>query len=45
MEVVETYSRQGEEGDSQEGETCRQHSSSPRLWCLVTVADGGQSDL
>lgn len=42
---VQTYGRQGEEGDTQEGEPCGQHPSGPRLWRLVSVADGGQSDL
>lgn len=42
---VETHSGQGEEGDSQQGETCRQHPARPRLGRLVSVADGGQSDL
>lgn len=45
VEVEETHGWQGEEGDPQEGETCGQHPARPRLWRLVPVADGGESDL
>lgn len=40
-----TYSWQGKEGDAEEGEPRGQHPPRPRLWRLVSVADGCQGDL
>lgn len=45
MSMQESYSRQGEEGDAQEGEAGGEQPSLPGVWGLVAIADRGQRNL